>query len=215
MSGREKRKLVSVNKVLSKLMTDLNLDRRLKEHTLMNLWPVVIGDTFAKRSRPLFMDAEKNIVIAVSEAAVGQELSLLKPQILKSLNTAAQGLGLSVKGVRFDLKHFHSLERDEKNAQIERESRTSYQPSDDELSSLTLSEQDLMELAQLSQELPVESDERSLNHRIMALYEKELRLKRWLQLKGAPNCSRCGTVCQRLYGTRGLCAFCLYETQST
>ncbi len=99
----KKRAMSSVNNVLSQLVSSLNLDRRLKEHTLLGLWPTVIGEPFASKSRPLFIDHEGSIVIAVSEAAVGQELSLMRSQLVKKMRIAGNGLGIEIRGIRFDL----------------------------------------------------------------------------------------------------------------
>ncbi len=77
--------MTSVNQVLNKVVGKLGLDRRLKEHALMSLWPSVAGEMFATCSRPLFLDHEGNIVIAVKDASVGQELSLLKVDLAKKM----------------------------------------------------------------------------------------------------------------------------------
>ncbi|HEY9677925.1 MAG TPA: DUF721 domain-containing protein [Drouetiella sp.] len=153
---RGKRALDSIDNVLGKLVSSMGLDRRLKEHALLSLWPMMIGDTFASRSRPLFIDFEGNLVIATRDASVAQELSLLKPEIIKKMRFAAQSMGLKVNGVRFDLKHFHGGtppvsdgDRFEKHKQP-----TRLEPSPAELAELTLSEADLEELAALKASLP-------------------------------------------------------------
>jgi len=104
---RGRRSLASIDDVLSKLVSTMGLDRRLKEHALLNLWPIMIGPTFSEKSRPLFIDHEGNLVIAVKDASVAQELSLLKTEIIKKMRIAAHSMGLTINGMRFDLKHFY------------------------------------------------------------------------------------------------------------
>lgn len=219
---KEKKNLTSVSKVLSKLVSSLNLDKRLKEHTLMSLWPQLIGDVLASRSRPLFIDNEGVIVIAAREAAVAQELSLIKPQILKSLKGAGEGLGLSITGMRFDLKHFHSLEREEEEARKLASGNISSgairPPQDEELKEITLDAADLSELANLRENLTIACGEGKdgfdVSDRIMLMYERELRMKRWLHNVGAPNCSYCASATPRLHGPDGLCSACFYASAS-
>src|SRR3990167_1228540 len=93
--------------VLNRVVSNLGLDERLRQHTLMELWPQLVGDPWAKRSRCLFMDSERFLVVTVQDASTGQELSFLKGQILGTLRKAARAIGIDINGLRFDLKHFH------------------------------------------------------------------------------------------------------------
>lgn len=98
--------------VLNQLTLNLGLDRRLREHALMELWPTLAGDIFAKCSRPLFIDSASNLVVSVKDASVGQELSLTKRNLLPSLQRAAATLGLKINGIRLDLKSYHQVAND-------------------------------------------------------------------------------------------------------
>jgi Dna[CI] antecedent, DciA len=134
----------------------LGLDKRLKEHALLNLWPMMIGPVFSDKSRPLFIDHESNLVIAVKDASVAQELSLLKPEIIKKMRVAAHSLGLKINGMRFDLKHYYggtpSLS-DGERFQVHKQTRRA-EPTPEELDEINLSESDRQELAALKAELP-------------------------------------------------------------
>src|SRR5215468_10772901 len=79
------RSLKRVDAVLEQLVRKLGLDRRLREQTLMNLWPHLLGEPWARKFRCLFIDSENNLVVALADAATGQELSLMKPAILAKL----------------------------------------------------------------------------------------------------------------------------------
>jgi hypothetical protein len=94
-------------KCCPKLLRQLGIDNRLKEHTFpCILWPHIVGEPFASRTRPLFIDSEGNVVIAVKDASTGQEISFAKADLLKKLKQAARGVGISINGMRFDMKRY-------------------------------------------------------------------------------------------------------------
>src|SRR5207253_8621975 len=103
-SNNDTRKVNKLNAVLSRVLSGLGLDKRLREHTLVDLWPVLAGEPWSRKSRGLFIDHESNLVVSVADASTGQELSLLKPQLLKKINIAAKSMGFVIKGIRLDLK---------------------------------------------------------------------------------------------------------------
>lgn len=215
--GGKKRSMSSVNSVLNKLVASLNLDKRLKEHTLMGLWPTVVGEPFASKSRPLFIDHEGSIVISVSDAAVGQELSLMRSQLVKRMRIAGNGLGIEIRGLRFDLKHFHKKEETRINqAAVEaiRKKRHDNTPGAEELASISLTEEELAEIQALKARLSAADGEHSHIHdRIVGLYEKELRARKWMEANVATRCHLCSQPSPMLYGSRGLCSTCFFASQ--
>ncbi|MBC7997899.1 MAG: DUF721 domain-containing protein [Leptolyngbya sp.] len=205
----------SVNKVLSNLVTSLNLDKRLKEHTLMNLWPTLIGEPFSSRSRPLFIDFEGNMVIAVSDASVAQELSLMKSQVLKRLRVAGKGLSVNINGIRFDLKHFHKTEMQTviagESGQVDAYKKY---PSKEDLESITLTTEDHAQILALKNRLDgADKDHPAVNDRIIALYEKELRSRKWIEQNVSTLCANCGMPSPILYGPQRLCNTCFFASQ--
>ncbi len=172
----KRRSMSSVNKVLSSVVSSLNLDKRLKEHTLMSLWLTIIGEPFASKSRPLFIDHEGSMVIAVSEAAVGQELSLMRTQLVKRLRIAGNGLGVEIRGIRFDMKHFHRKEETviaQESAGAGRQRRIENTPGPQELASVTLTEEEFADIQALKTRLTAaDGDNPQMHDRIVALYEK-------------------------------------------
>lgn len=215
--GEKRRAMSSVNKVLSSIVSSLNLDKRLKEHTLLNLWPTIVGEPFASKSRPLFIDHEGNIVIAVSEAAVGQELSLMRPQLVKRMRVAGNGLGVEIRGIRFDLKHFHRKEElpaVREAAELTRQKLTENTPGAAELASVTLSEEEEADIKTLKTRLTAADGEHPhLHDRIVALYEKELRARKWMEANVSVRCQRCSQPSPMLHGSQGLCSMCFFESQ--
>jgi len=209
---RGENSLADINDVLGGLVSSMGLDRRLKEHTLMTLWPVLVGDLFALKSRPLFIDHESNMVIAVKDASTGQELSMAKPEILKKVQAAGRSIGISVGGLRFDLKHFHRVETGFGEYQIDTE-ETLPQPTAEELRQINLSESDQLELKQLrirlSDGLNTVAD---LSERIYLISEKEMRLRQWQREHKYPLCSRCASPAARLHGSLAVCNNCFFIT---
>lgn len=208
----------TVNGVLNEVVTKLNLDRRLKEHALLNLWPQLVGDEMKAKSRPLFIDTERNLVVAVKDASAGQELSLTKPGILRQLKLLAQGIGLSIKGLRFDLKHFHASDQSRPEPSSLNESSKSLlkmQPTKEALEAISLSEEDMQELSVLEKNLAnaqaVETHkEQAMASRVLRLFEKELKLRQWRKLNGFPACSLCQLPTSYSYGKDALCSNCYY-----
>jgi hypothetical protein len=92
---------------LNDVAGSLNLEARLKEHAIMDIWPAVVGEPMAARTRVRQIDRQRNLVVSVKDAATGQELSLLKPRIMSKLISFADSQGIVLNGLRFDLKHFH------------------------------------------------------------------------------------------------------------
>ncbi len=212
----KKPSFISVNTVLSSLVGKLELDRRLKEHAFMGLWPTVVSETVGQRSRPLFIDAEGNLVIAVKDAAVGQELSFLKSEILQRLRSLARGLGVDVKGLRFDLKHFHQKDMDALEAVSRKAGQTPTPPNKAQLESIVLHGDQLNEIAKLRTSLEDNAAaDGALCERIVSMYEQELRLKQWRQASGFPQCPNCGEAAASLHGTDALCRDCYFAKMST
>src|SRR5438477_9506228 len=112
----------------------------------MSLWPTFVSGVIAERSRPLFIDADRNLVVSVADASCGQELSMTKGKIFSSLSKAANSLGIEIRGLRLDLKHYHSASTMPAVEQREPPLR----PSQQDLDSLSLSPAEQEELAQLS-----------------------------------------------------------------
>lgn len=218
--GRKGRaQMACISNVLSEVVKRYGLDQSLKIHALTSYWPHAVGEPFAGITRPLFIDMEGNLVVSVKDASVAQELSFKKPQLMKSLRPLANSVGLKLTGLRFDLKNYTRIanldqEAEQRQAQkvenayVDRLRKD--EPDDAELNAIELPEDDAAELVVMSESL--------LNHegisngpRILALYERELRLRHWRQSKGYPRCTSCQTPQSRLHGTSELCAGCYVE----
>jgi hypothetical protein len=225
--GKKTANFAAMAALLPKVLRKLGMDNRLKEHTFMSLWPHVVGEPFGRLARPLFIDSQKNLVVAVRDASVGQEISFVKGKLLVKLRHAAVGLGLEISGMRFDLKHFHDKPLEE-YAEFHLPVALP-EPAEETLRNWPLCSEDQRELANMAARLEVNSQipalgatvqaedkaqaqeaehAARLNRRIYLLFEKELRLKRWREAQGFPRCSQCGEVSSRLYGREAICSLC-------
>lgn len=205
-----------LNNILNRVLSTLGLDRRLKQHTLMSLWPHLMGEPWAHKSRCLFIDNQDALVVAVADAACAQELILLKPQILAKLRPAANAVGVSISNLRFDLKHFHQAQ--EQELECKDFEPAAKQASKDELSRVTLSDEDQEQLQLLAQQLAMDGKQVKQDYggvslpRILHLFEQELKLRAWRRLNGYPICSLCQHPVAMLWGNESLCAPCYFAS---
>ncbi len=208
-----------IAKVLPKLLRQLGIDNRLKEHTFLHLWPHIVGEPFASRTRPLFIDSDGNVVIAVKDASTGQEISFAKADLLKKLKQAARGVGISINGMRFDMKrYFEKATSDEFAYQFQ---VPLPEPTEADLYAIELSVDEALQIAAVATNFTIEPQSNSDEHhdstgadfsrlaiRMRTLYEKELRLKKWRLAHNYPVCSQCGDVTSRLHGANLICPLC-------
>ena len=197
--------LASVDKLLPDVLSKLGLDRRLKEHALMQIWSSLLPGAILQRSRPLFIDSQRNLVVAVSDASVAQELSLLKGKILRTLIETARSLGVELKGIRIDMKHYHKTAEPQ-----EPERLVLAQPDDKALNSLVLESQRKHLLLELEDSLAASHDSVVKKEKVLHAFEMQLRLAQWRKENGYPLCEYCRNPVVRLYlfGTHKVCFNC-------
>lgn len=192
-----RRPMSDVSSVLNRVLSKLGLDRRLREHTFLSLWPTFVPSVIADRSRPLFIDNERNLVVSVADASTGQELSLMKTRILSQLGPAARSLGIEIRGIRPDLKHYHG------------QSTMVYHPlanedrlqahTEEELLQVELSETEQAQVDELAVRLELEGASKETRQSMLRLFEREFQLRRWRLAHKYPTCDRCGNPVERLH----------------
>jgi hypothetical protein len=197
-----------VSTVLDRVVTGLGLDKRIRENAVLGLWEIIAGEPWTKRSRALFLDHEGNVVISVTDASTGQELSLLKPQLLRKLKAAAAAIDVRVNGIRFDLKHFHS----HKEPSITSIANPLPEPDEDQLEATKLEPEDCQQLEDLQKELAGAQSSRDFggvnSDRIVCLLHRELQLRRWRKANGYPVCKSCNIPVRTLPQDIGMCLAC-------
>lgn len=186
-----KSRFTSINNILPRVAKEFGLDRRMQEQALFSLWPSLVESIYASRSAPLYLDGQGTLIVSVENGSTAQELSFLKTKLLAQLEQIGAGLGLRIKGIRFDLKRFHEITVGSSNKQLanQRESET-VMPDDSDLAVMDLTEEenkDIMVMRktleavvrQLQLEQKIFSESAHLPDRIAQLVEKRLRLDKW------------------------------------
>jgi hypothetical protein len=205
---RDRRTFASASQVLAALSGRLGLDRRLREHAVMSMWPSLVNEQIASRTRPLYIDAEGNLVVAASDGACAQEVSLMRSGLIGKLASVSAAIGVNVRGLRVDLKHYREAE-----PQPVLPDKQPQPPGQEELAKLVLSQDDKQGLAELERELArAPGISLQLRERMLRLYERSLRLSVWCAAHGYAVCR----LCRRPLGSskqeavsKALCASCL------
>ena len=79
----------SLNNVLGSVLKNLGLDKGLKQQDFVKLWPKIVGPKFQNSSRAVYIYSKQGtdvLTVAVSSAAVAQELTFHKNDIIKKDN---------------------------------------------------------------------------------------------------------------------------------
>lgn len=217
-SRSSKGSLTNVSVLLDRLVGKLDLDRRLKEHALMSMWPTIAGDAFQQSSHPVFIDSEANLVIAVKDSSTGQELSLIKPQLLAKLRVISNSVGVKLHGLRFDLKLFWTTRGPKTQLASEldaslKKPEVYRKPTAQELQQIAFGVEDEDKIAQLRANLNEQPTlEAGTIERIVAGFAQELKFNKWQEQQGFPTCAFCRQPTQIQHGKESLCCDCYFRT---
>lgn len=83
------------------------LQKAMKRSNLCKFWSKVVGAPFDKKSKPHGMIGANTMVIACENAAVVQELTLRKKQIIKKYAPYVKPLKIDLKDIVFDVKKWN------------------------------------------------------------------------------------------------------------
>jgi predicted nucleic acid-binding Zn ribbon protein len=91
MSGRRgsddrKRPFAPVSDVLASVLKQAGLTDRVAQASVIPEWPMLVGSQIAAVTEPLLLQQDGTLVVMVRTNAWMNELSLLEPELLKSLN---------------------------------------------------------------------------------------------------------------------------------
>ena len=70
---------------MTSALRGLNLDLRMREGKAMALWPDIVGEVTASRTRPLYVN-RGTMVVLVASSAWANQLNLLKPKLLQAFS---------------------------------------------------------------------------------------------------------------------------------
>ncbi len=77
-----------LNDIISQCLKELNLNKKLQEHRLINSWPDIVGLSIAKTTNNLYIK-DKKLFVYLNSSVVRNELQMLKDSLVKRLNEHA------------------------------------------------------------------------------------------------------------------------------
>lgn len=102
MSNRKKAKPEPVKNVVADYLARRGLSDRVEQAGIIPEWPQLVGEQIAIVTEPRSISANGTLFVAVTTNAWMNELSLLEPELLRSLNAKA---GRSpIKRIRWQLR---------------------------------------------------------------------------------------------------------------
>lgn len=94
-----------IDSLISDLLKDNQmLQKAMKRSTIYKFWAKVVGKPFDTKSRPHGMINGSIMVVACESAAVVQELTLRKKQIIEKYSPYVKPLNINIKDIIFDVK---------------------------------------------------------------------------------------------------------------
>lgn len=79
----------SLGQIITQLIRDLGIDKKIKEQQLIARWPEVVGDQIAHHTRATTCEAG-TLFVEVESASWRHELLYMKPIIIERLNQTAE-----------------------------------------------------------------------------------------------------------------------------
>lgn len=84
--GSDRRKPAAMGDVIASVLESAGLTQRVARAAVIPEWPRLVGGQIATVTEPLHLLQDGTLVVMVATSAWMQELSLLEPELLKSLN---------------------------------------------------------------------------------------------------------------------------------
>lgn len=97
---------VGIDETIGKMLSDKDFKKAITRSNLYTFWANVVGEKFAKKSRPFSMSTNNTMIIACANATVAQELLFRKNKILKELEPFVKSLKIKVNDLKFDPKRW-------------------------------------------------------------------------------------------------------------
>ena len=184
--------LSNINSVLNGVIRKLGVDRGLRESTLKNMWPEVVGDKFKKSSKLVSVIKKGNydvLLVAVYTASVSQELMLFKSSLLKKISPIAHSLEFFPKDIIFNTKMW--MEFYEETDKIEESVHILIKkPIDSELKDIQVPENLINQIKESISSQNFSTPE--MKDRMMNTILKDIKTQIWRKNNGFPICENCG-----------------------
>ncbi|GAC1477486.1 MAG: DUF721 domain-containing protein [Gemmatimonadaceae bacterium] len=75
-----------LGEVLRAFLADSGLEKRVEQASVVPEWPTLVGEQIAAVTSPLSVTADGTLFVAVTTNAWMTELSLMEPELLRTLN---------------------------------------------------------------------------------------------------------------------------------
>jgi predicted nucleic acid-binding Zn ribbon protein len=206
-NARIKRGVSPLGTLLGDGLSQLQIERKIKEHTAPLLWAEVVGPQVAGRTEVMGV-TDGVLRVSTASSVWAHELTYLKARILNDLNTRlgapADGSGPYIKDILFQNR---GLRRKREEAEA-----PPLAPTPEELDDVELS---AGEMATIEAGVAAVTDE-GLRARLRAVRIADARLRTWRLDNGWMPCARCGDLAPPVAGTEPggapACARCRIES---
>lgn len=101
MSDRKKKRPENLGSIIANVLGHRGLTERVKQAAIIPEWPALVGRQISQVTTPESITANGTLFVRVTTNAWMNELSLLEPELLKSLN--ANGDRAPVRRIRWML----------------------------------------------------------------------------------------------------------------
>ena len=206
----------NLDSVLNTVMSNLGLDKGLKQQEFAKLWSKIVGPKFQNSSKVVYLQSRQGgdvLTVAVSSPAVAQELSFFKEDIIKKIKVVAKDFNYKIKDIFFDSKLWEELKKETKQ-KVEEENKNFYKIeknfSEEELNRVELPEEVVESIKKSLKEQKFYSEE--LKEKMFNTIIKDLKTQEWRKNNGFPVCSKCG-IAINYYSpeSENLCPACKYK----
>jgi predicted nucleic acid-binding Zn ribbon protein len=102
VSERKKKKPESVGSIVASVLAKRGLSARVEQAGIIPDWAQLVGEQIAAVTEPRSVSANGTLFVAVKTNAWMNELSLLEPELLRSLN--ARAIRAPIKKIRWQLR---------------------------------------------------------------------------------------------------------------
>ncbi|HZI42757.1 MAG TPA: DUF721 domain-containing protein [Gemmatimonadaceae bacterium] len=102
MSERKKKKPERVANIVADVLARRGLSDRVEQAGIIPEWAQLVGEQIAAVTEPRSVSANGTLFVAVTTNAWMNELSLLEPELLRSLN--ARATRAPIKRIRWQLR---------------------------------------------------------------------------------------------------------------
>lgn len=205
--------LVKIDSVLDGVAKSLGIERGIKEITLINFWPEVIGERFINNSKALSVinkGGYDSLFVTVSSSAVSQELFLNKKSILSKLSPIAFSLGFKIRDITLNTKMWDEIIKQDNGKEDEITHFFVKNPKDEDLKDIKVPESIINTIKESIETQNFSIPE--LKDRILNTVIIDIKTQIWRKNNGFPSCSKCGiSINYYSQGKEDICPICKFS----